>query len=275
MASKMIGIEIGSAALKLSLVRGGRIQAMASARIPSGLVVDGRVTDPAAMTALLKTVLAENCIRRGPCALVLPRQAVAAQRITLPVMSEAALKLNLPFEFRDYVGADAGEYDYDYIVNGIRDGVMDLYAAAVRRSLVEEYWSIFKTAGLPLKTAIPGEMAWLNLISRCKSAPEKLAIADIGHDAARLHIFAGGNFVMGKEIDRGASAAEIRKAVNFYNFSIPAGEAPLQTLCVCGEAALNVDGFTHYPIHHLLNLDASDSMAAICALSAGAALQDP
>lgn len=201
MASKMIGIEIGSATLKLTVVQGDQVLSAASARMPEGLVQEGRVTVPAAMTGLLKNMMKENGIRGGRCALVLPPQITVCQHLALPVMSEAELKLNLPFEFRDYVGRDAEEYDYDYIVAGIHDGLMDLYAAAARRSIVEEYWSIFKKAGMTLKLAMPAEMAWLNLIARQKTLPGKLAIVDIGHHNTRVNIFADGNFVMGKDIE--------------------------------------------------------------------------
>lgn len=201
MASKLIGIEIGSTTVKLTVVKGNQVLAMVSARMPEGLVREGHVTTPAAMTTFLKNMMKENGIRGGQCALVLPPQIAVCQHVTLPVMSEAELKLNLPFEFKDYVGKDAEEYDYDYIVVGIHDGVMDLYAAAARRSVIEEYWSIFKKAGMTLKLAMPAEMAWLNLIARQENLPKKLAIVDIGHNSTRVNIFADGNFVMGKDIE--------------------------------------------------------------------------
>ncbi len=136
MASKMIGIEIGSDSLKMALVRKGVVQAMATERMPEHLVREGRVVSPAAMTQFVKDMLKKYKFPKGDCALVLPPQVVVAQRITMPVMTENELKLNLPYEFRDYVGRDAAEYDFDYIVIGIEGSVMDLYAAAVRRQLV-------------------------------------------------------------------------------------------------------------------------------------------
>jgi type IV pilus assembly protein PilM len=109
--------------------------------------------------------------------------------------------LNLPFEFRDFVGKDSAKYDYDYVVLDVKDNIMNLYAAAVHRDLVEEYYGILRKAGLTLKTAMPAEMAWANLIAQNESTPRKLCIVDIGHNTTRVNIYVNGNFVMGKDID--------------------------------------------------------------------------
>lgn len=199
--TKMIGVEFGSNTLKLALCAGTEVKKMAVKRMPEDLVREGRVTAPAAMTEFLKTMLKEEGIRPGPCAMVLPTQVVIAHHVTMPVMSESELKLNLPFEFRDFVGKDGAKYDYDYSVMSVKDNVMELYAAAVRKDLVEEYYSIFKKAGMTLKIAIPAEMAWRNLIVETPNAPKKLAIVDVGHNTTRVNIFVDGNFVMGKDIE--------------------------------------------------------------------------
>ena len=201
MASKMIGVEFGSNTLKMAVCSGTQVKQMVVARMPEDLVREGRVTSPAAMTEFLKNTLKENGIRGGNCAMVLPSSVVIGHHITMPAMSENELKLNLPFEFRDFVGKDGAKFDYDYSVLGIKDNVMELYAAAVRKDVVEQYYSIFKKAGLTLKVAIPAEMAWRNLVENGSNLPKKLCIVDVGHNTTRVNIFVDGNFVMGKDID--------------------------------------------------------------------------
>ena len=214
MASKMIGIEIGSNTLKMVVCSGGVVKKAAVRRLPEDLVREGRVTAPAAMVSYLKTMMKENGIRPGACALVLPSQLVLAHRVTMPVMSEAELLLNLPFEFRDFVGKDGAKYHYDYSVMGTHDNIMELYAAAVRKDVVEEYYSILKKAGLTLKVATPPEMAWLNLVNSGANLPEKLCIVDLGHHTTRVSIFAGKNFVMGKTIEMGGALIDETIAAN-------------------------------------------------------------
>ena len=205
MASKMIGVEFGSNTLKMAVCDRGIVKKMAFERMPDDLVREGRVSSPAAMTEFLKTMMKNQGIRGGNCALVLPSSMVISHHVSMPAMSEAELKLNLPFEFRDFVGKEGVKYDYDYSVMSIKDNVMELYAAAVRKDTVEELYSIFKKAGLTLKIATPAEMAWLNLIRQNENLPKKLCIVDVGHNTTRVNIFANGNFVMGKDIDLAGS----------------------------------------------------------------------
>ncbi len=205
MAHRMIGVEIGSNTLKMAVFAGGTIRQMVAERMPEDLVREGRPSSAAAMVDFLKTTMKRNGIRGGSCAMVLPSQLVIAHHVTMPVMSESELKLNLPFEFRDFVGKDGAKYDYDYSMIGVKDNVMELYAAAVRKDVVEEYVSIFKKAGLTLKVAMPAEMAWANLINATPNLPQKLCIVDIGHSSTRVNIFVNGSFVMGKDIEMAGS----------------------------------------------------------------------
>ena len=227
--NRMIGVEFGSNTLKMAVSVVGKIKTMAVERMPEDLVREGRVVSPAAMTDFLKTMMKDNGIRGGACALVLPAQQVIAHHVHMPVMGDAELKLNLPFEFRDFVGKDGAKYDYDYSVLGVKDNVMELYAAAVRNDVVEQYYSAFRKAGLTLKIATPAEMAWGNLIATAPNLPRKMCIVDIGHTSTRVNVYVNGNFVMGKDIEMGgalidqtiadnqqidAFAARVRKEAN-------------------------------------------------------------
>ena len=232
MASRMIGVEFGSNTMKMAVCDGTKVKKMAFARMPEDLVREGRVTSPAAMTEFLKNMMKENGIRSGNCAMVLPSSLVIGHHVTMPAMSESELKLNLPFEFRDFVGKDGAKFDYDYSLIDIKDNVMELYAAAVRKDVVEQYYSIFKKAGLTLKIATPAEMAWRNLVDNTANLPKKLCIVDVGHNTTRVNIFVNGSFVMGKDIDMAgalidqtiadsqqidAYAARTRKEANMNN----------------------------------------------------------
>lgn len=205
MASRIIGIEFGSDTLKLAVVSGGMVRTMAVARMPENLIREGRITSAPALTQFVKEVCRRYGIRGGKCALVLPPQTVIAHQVTMPVMSENELKLNLPFEFRDFVGKEGSKYDYDYSVMSVHDNVMELYAAAVRKDLVESYYSALKKAGLTMKVAIPSEMAWLNLVLQGKNVSDKLCIVDVGHSNTRVNFFVNGTFVMGRDIEMGGA----------------------------------------------------------------------
>ena len=215
MSSRIIGVEFGHDTLKLAAVSGGTVTAMAVERLPDGLVRDGRVTAPDAMYLFIKEACAAHGIRRGPCALVLPKEVLITRRITMPLMGVDELKLNLPFEFRDFVGKESGKYTYDYAMVSHTDSTMEIFAAAVLTEALDEYEDILRRAGLKLRAAMPPEMAWLNLIRSCDTEPEQLCIVDVGAAGTHVNIYRANAFEMGKDIpiggldlDRAIAAAE-------------------------------------------------------------------
>ena len=212
MASKMIGIEFGGDTMKLAVCGGGVAKEMYVARLPENMIAEGRATAPGALSEFIASVCKQCGIRGGSCAMVLPSEAVIFRRVTMPLMNETELKLNLPFEFRDFVGKEAAKFDYDYSVIRVRDKVMELNAAAVRKDVVESYYDILRKAGLKLKIAIPAEMAWQNLILNSKDEPKKLCILDIGHNNTRVSIYSDGCYEMGRAIPLGGT--NIDKAIS-------------------------------------------------------------
>lgn len=209
MAGKTIGIEIGNDTLKIVEVSGGSLRSSVCVRLPDNMVVEGKITSPDAMTNLIKEVRKEHRISGGNAALVLPYHSVITNTVTMPPMSDGELTLNLPFEFRDYVGQDGGKYHYDYAVmeavpgeNGETEK-LEIFGAAVTKELIDRTYNMLKKAGLTMKTAIPHEMAWLNLVRSAPNEPKELCVVDVGHTATRIYIFANNRFIMGREIEIG------------------------------------------------------------------------
>lgn len=209
MAGKMIGVEIGNDTVKLSYVSGGVVKTIASERLPENLMLDGKIASPDAMSEIIRDLRKENKIPGGNAALVLPYRAVITNSFSMPPMSDAELKLNLPFEFRDFVGQDGAKYHYDYaVMDTVTDDSgkpekLEIFAAAVRKDVIEKSYNLLKKAGLTLKVAVPHEMAWLNLVRSTDAEPKELCIVDIGRSSTRLYIFSEGKFMMGREIEIG------------------------------------------------------------------------
>ena len=111
MSSRMIGVEIGSSTIKMTVCSGGLVKKAAVKRMPEDLVRDGRATAASAMSEFLREMRKDFGIPAGACAFVLPSQIVISHHVSMPVMGDAELRLNLPFEFRDFVGKDGAKYD--------------------------------------------------------------------------------------------------------------------------------------------------------------------
>lgn len=196
-----IGIEIGSDTLKIAVCSRGHITDLVTKRLPYGSVMDGKIASPADMAATIRATLRENNIHGMSCAVVLPAQFVIGRNITMPLMSENEYMLNLPYEFKDFVGKDGDKYMYDYTLKSVDGNTAEIYACAVLKSDVDLYYDIMHKAGLRLKRVVPPEIAWLNLIHAAQNVPNNLCIVDLGYATTSVRIFSNGGFAMGREID--------------------------------------------------------------------------
>lgn len=278
MAKTMIGFDIGACQVKLAVWDGSKVRRALSADTPDNLVKDGRIVSYAAMADFIKETLKKNKVSGRNCAVVLPASHAFLRRVSMPAMTVEQLKINLPYEFRDFLTMSKDKYFYDYAVNGVtRDEEgkpvqLDLTAAAAPKEVIGEYRDMFRRAGLRLRTAVPAECAYANLL-RGRDEAKEYCFLDLGHTAARIYIYSGARFEASRVIDIGleavdraiadstgvdehlarsykesdyqgaqnlesaqqvyqAIALDARKAVNFYGFSNR--ESNLQDLWFCG-----------------------------------------
>ena len=281
---KCAGFDIGSQDVHIAVRDGNHLTQFVSEQLPDGIVRDGQILSFETMSDFLKEVRKKNKIHVRDAALVLPAQVCYSRRLTTAYMSHEQLQFNLPYEFRDFLASDKEDYFYDYaVVDTIKNEEgqpteLDLMAAAVRKDLIQDYIAMFHRAGFKLKIAVPGELAYINLI-RQGAADHGHCILDLGHTAIRLYMFAGDRFENIRVIDFGCAAldqaiaehynvdvhiansyrlsnyenvnsleecrniyntiaVEVLKAVNFYRFSSQ-GEG-LSHLHCCGGGVKNV-----------------------------------
>lgn len=202
MRRAVVGIDIGSSNLKLALYNGKRVVRLAEEPMPEQLVRNGIVISPEAMAEFLKESLKKNRISAKYAAVILPFAQTFVHQVELPPMTTSELKLNLPYEFRDFITEDKDKYFYDYALLDMRKNEegepvrMCLLAAAVGKEVIRQYRDLCRWAGLKLLTAIPVEAAYLNLIRRLEETDPSQAgmercIIDLGHTGCRAYFFSG------------------------------------------------------------------------------------
>ena len=189
--------------------------------MPDSLVHEGRIVSPEAMAEHLKACMKKNRIRARSCAVILPASQVFVRQTELPMMTDAELQLNLPYEFRDFITDERDKYFYDYYVISTQNDAeghpvkMTLMAAAVAKELVSQYNDLCRWAGLKLKTAVPAEMALVNLLRRNAQLGEKpvgeddQCFIDLGHDGTRIFFFQGDRFDAVRAADIGGARADL------------------------------------------------------------------
>ena len=247
--SKILGMEIGNDNLKLALCSGSKVQKLFSEKIPDNIMQDGMITIEDAMVEFLRDTRKKYRLASGTqVALVLPDSAAYTRKFTIPAMNDEELRLNLPYEFRDYLEQERGReiYVYDYCLlnveyqtesglNAEYEAALNggskedsgekkkkaapktpkeytLLAAAMKKELLDFYANLLKKSGFKLKRAVPYDCAMQNLIHGNRNIPQTIAVLDIGAAGSEMNIYKDGAFVMGRRFDVGGRTIDDRIA---------------------------------------------------------------
>ena len=213
MAKSYAGIDIGRGSVKIA-VRDNKGTRLISRALPENMMDEDDLIAPETLATIIADLRKAEHIKTRDVVLVLDDNSTFFRHVTLPLMSDAELKLNLPYEFRDYIDEDPGNYVYDYAVDEIptdeegKPTQLELYAAAASKKLREERANILKKAGFRLKVAIPSQMAYTRLLlgylerNPIEDGLHQVFI-DIGYERVTVHLFQGSKFKASKTIDFG------------------------------------------------------------------------
>jgi len=212
MFKRIIGVDLGVSEVKFAVVSDSFIEKTVRVQTPENLIRNGMPVSPEAMAAFLKEAAAENGLRSKAWALSLSPSQSFTRCVTVPKMNVEQLELNLPYEFRDYITQGKEKYQYDYAVLQYREGQeetgdeMDLMACAALRDTLLQLQTTFRQAGMRLKTIVPEEFAYRNLIRQaCPEGDDPICLIDLGHNSTRIHIFNGERFEVTRIIDMGGA----------------------------------------------------------------------
>lgn len=207
--ASMIGIDIGAQSVKLAVLEKGKIKEIVRETMPRDLMQNGQVTSFDALGDFLGTVFREHKLRPKKCALVLPEAYSLVRHITLPMMKESHLRMNLPYEFHDFIQNDKAKYVFDYAVLGVpvdEDGNerLELMAAAARREIIAQYDRAIKVGKKKLVSVQPASMTLANLIPDAPDGTvQEYCFIDLGHRATMVYIFRGRQLEATKTIEYG------------------------------------------------------------------------
>ncbi len=220
MSNKTVGFDIGARTVHVA-VNDGKSLRVVNEHTPEGLVREGQILSLEAMSDFLRTLRREQKLHVKKAALVLPASQCYCRRLTTAYMSAEQLAFNLPYEFRDFIAGDKEDYYYDYaVVNTVtgEDGKpreLDLMAAAVRRDLMLDLEAMFKQAGFKLETAMPEELAYINLMRAGGLTDHGHCLLDLGHSSVKFYIFEGDRFENIRALDFGLEALDRAVADHF------------------------------------------------------------
>ena len=206
----LLGMEIGASRLKIAEMKEDSLSRFSTVYLPDDIVRGDALIAFDAMSEFLKEN-AKKKFKTNKVALVLPDSATYVRRLNMPAMTEAQLKVNLPYEFHDVISDDKAGYLFDYSVIEMhtdsegKPTTMDLMASAVSKELIEQYQDMFRHAGMKLVKAAPRIMALgalAHTVAESATAGD-FAVLDLGHSGTRVDIFHDGVYEVTRSIDIG------------------------------------------------------------------------
>ena len=205
----MLGIDAGHNQLKLVVTEGGYVVNAVAVPMPDNLIRDGQITSVDTLSGLIASTMKEYGIKARDAAFVMSNESVYIKNLTLPLMTIEQLRLNLPYEFSDYITGEIRDYIFDYAVlppeeqeysEGEEDGeaseqaeTIRLMAVGVERSRIDELGLVAEKAGLRLVKAAPSVCTYTALIreqmDELKKTADEFCILDLGYESVRMYIY--------------------------------------------------------------------------------------
>ncbi len=225
MSKSMLGLDIGNSTIKFAVADGQQVRQMVCLPLLEDLVKEDRIVSREAIAQELRQAIKDHRISSRRVALTLPSERTIVRRMVVPYMTEEQLRINLPYEFHDFIQEDKDLFFYDYAVAGVQRNEqnqptgLELIGCAVRRETIEVFRDVLRMAGLKLERAVPDCLVYGNLIRNYEGNytghPAEYCIVDMGHRAIRMHMFRGHVYETTRVIDIGGRSIDTLIASHF------------------------------------------------------------
>lgn len=225
MSKSILGLDIGNRSVKFAVADERQVRQLVCLPLLEDLVREDRIVSREAIAQELRQAMKERKISSRRVALVLPSERTIVRRMVVPYMTAEQLRINLPYEFHDFIQEDKDLFFYDYAVAGVQKDEqnqptgLELIGCAVRRETIEVFRDVLHMAGLKLERAIPDCLVYGNLIRNYERTngthPAEYCIVDLGHRAIRMHMFRSHIYETTRVIDIGGRSIDALIADHF------------------------------------------------------------
>ncbi len=224
-APPLVGLDIGSSAVKAVEIARRRFGATATATVgwastPQGSIVDGAIVEPEGVAGAIRQALAANRIRKRRVAIALPGSAVIVKRLRLPPTPNARLAETVAAEAARHLPFNPEDVHIDYqrIREGSHrvDGGVDVMLVAARRETVAAYTGAVVEAGCTPAVVDVGAFALQNAFEwTYGSKPDasmdvpvdaSVALLDVGASATTVNVVRAGASLLTRNVPAGGNA---------------------------------------------------------------------
>lgn len=151
----LIGLDIGSRTIKLGEVvqtKEGRVlQRFGMADLPQGVMVEGRIKEPAVIADTIKGLVKELNVKEQNVATSVAGYSVIIKRISVGTMTEDELQDSIQYEAEQYIPFDVQDVNIDFHIIGEHESSpnqMNVMLVAAKKEIIDEYVDLLETIDL-------------------------------------------------------------------------------------------------------------------------------
>jgi len=197
----MIGLDIGSSSVKaveLAKVKGGyEVVGFAQTPLGADLIVDGAITDSAAVSEVIKLVFTMGKFKARNVATGVAGNAVIVKRVSLPVDTPEEVAGSIEFDADKYIPFDISEVNLDYQIVGAAEGDeggLEVVLVAAKKEQVANSTEVVTMAGR-VPTVVDVDAFALQNAFEANYSPspaDAIALLNIGASRTNINIVKAG-----------------------------------------------------------------------------------
>lgn len=221
----IIGVDIGSCAVKLVQCKGARNWKSGMAFVPEGVMIGNKVNSTKLLSATIRKAKTIGHIGRGKASLCLSGADIIIRNAVLPRMNADQLKQNVIDEISGYLAVDPAQYVIDYKVQDVQtDGSVTQYKVmivAVPKNIITSYLRALSQAGLSVISVDVAANAREKLVNYLIGQPGNYAVIDLGMNASVIDTYLLGRFFVRKAgaVGLNTAIAALSKALELDQLS--------------------------------------------------------
>jgi type IV pilus assembly protein PilM len=199
---KIIGVDIGSSAVKVVYNAGPRNWKAGMALLPDGVMTSNQINSTKLLANTVKKAMMAGKMSKGKAALCLAGSDVIIRHTVLPRMNAEQLKQNVIDEISSYLAVDPAQYVIDYKVQDVlTEGSAIQYKimiVAVPKNIIAPYIQALSQAGLKVISVDVAANSKEKLVNHLAENVGNFAVIDLGMNASIVDTYLNGRFFVSK-----------------------------------------------------------------------------
>jgi type IV pilus assembly protein PilM len=206
----IIGLDIGSASLKLAELKSSRsgyqLKNIGEAILPPGSIVKKVITNRDAVAGTLLTLVRDLGVKNKNVVISISGHSVIIKKVTLPSMSKNELAESIPWELEQYLPQSIEDVNFDYQVlpEVSPEGNMDVLIVAAKKDITNDYVSLVRSVGLNPMIVDVDVFALENMYEvNYSDVGGVIALVNMGASVTNINILKDGVSIFSRDITTG------------------------------------------------------------------------